>query len=116
MNKKLLSTIVLLSALITLLAYLSHIYFDSTLLYSLCLFIISCVSLLLFSNVIHKQTLQALALSTEGMQTHSNAELGEIGGEISSKASELAINSAEISYFLGPVSYTHLTLPTTPYV
>ena len=85
MNKKLLSTVILLSALITLLAYLSHTYFDSTLLYTLCIFILCCVSLLLFSNVIHKQTLQAIALSTANEQNHSNAELGVIGGEISKR-------------------------------
>ena len=26
------------------------------------------------------------------------------------------VRSADESYYLGPVSYTHLTLPTTPYV
>ena len=104
MNKKLLSTVVLLSALITMLAYLSHTYFESALLYTLCLFILSCISLLLLSNFIHKQTLQAVALSAEHEQTHSNVELGVIGGEINNKASELAINSAEISFFLGQLS------------
>ena len=104
MNKKLLSTVILLSALLTLLAYLSHGYFESPLFYTLCIFIISCVSLLLFSSVINKQALQAIAFSTEDEKKHGNAELGAIGSEISNKASELAINSAEISFFLGQLS------------
>ena len=104
MNKKLLSIVVLLSTLLTLLAYLSHSYFVSAQLYTLCLFIISCITLLFLSKIIQKQTLQAVALTAEHEQTQSNAELGVIGDEISSKASELAINSAEISFFLGQLS------------
>jgi len=104
MNKKLLSTVFLLSTLLTLLAYLSHTYLVSAQLYSLCLFTLSACTLLFLSNIIHKQTLQDAALIAEHEQIHSNDELGVIGGEISSKASELAINSAEISYFLAQLS------------
>nr|WP_232771464.1 methyl-accepting chemotaxis protein [Colwellia sp. 12G3] len=41
---------------------------------------------------------------TLAKQTPSKVELGIIGGEIDSKASELAINSAEISFFLTQLS------------
>ncbi|AAZ25296.1 methyl-accepting chemotaxis protein [Colwellia psychrerythraea] len=104
MNKKLLSTVLLLSTLLTLLAYLSQTYLVSAQLYSLFLFTLSAFTLLFLSNIIHKQTLKTAALIAEQEQTHSNAELGVIGGEISNKASELAINSAEISYFLAQLS------------
>ncbi|KGJ94668.1 methyl-accepting chemotaxis protein [Colwellia psychrerythraea] len=104
MNKKLLSIVILLSTLITLLAHLSQLYLDSILLSTFSIFIIIGSSLLLFYRFIHKQTLQAAALSTDSGNNHSSDELGVIGGEINSKASELAINSAEISFFLGQLS------------
>ena len=46
----------------------------------------------------------------------NNIPLGRIG--IASDVSELVmfLASDEASYITGPVSYTHLTLPTTPYV
>lgn len=102
MNKKLLPTIVLLSTLITLLAYLSHTYITSALLTALCIFITSIVMLFFLSKIILEKTQQVAESLTEN--NHSKAELGIIGEKIDSKASELAINSAEISFFLTQLS------------
>ncbi|WP_026301477.1 methyl-accepting chemotaxis protein [Colwellia piezophila] len=98
MNKKLYPTIVLLSTLITLLAYLSHIYIASALITALFIFTVSCITFLVMSNIIIKKNQRSTEKLAE--TTHSNIELGVIGGKINNKASELAINSAEISFFL----------------
>lgn len=102
MNKKLLPTIILLSVLITLSAYLSHNYIVSALFTALCIFIISGGALLFLSKIILAQSQKTAKNLTE--KTHSKAELGIIGEKINSKASELAINSAEISFFLTQLS------------
>ncbi|PKG81353.1 chemotaxis protein [Colwellia sp. 75C3] len=102
MHKKLFPTLVLLSTLMSLTAYLSHIYIISALITAVCIFIISCITLVVLSNIILKQS-QKLA-ETLAEQTPSKVELGVIGGKIDSKASELAINSAEISFFLTQLS------------
>lgn len=104
MNKKLFPAIVLLSVLITLLAFLSHNYFDSALFYSVSTFSLSIILLSLFTKFTHKTILQANSCLSKDKQTHNKAELGFIGEKISSKASELAINSAEISFFLTQLS------------
>lgn len=102
MNNKLFPTIALLSSLIAVLAYLSHIYITSALITALCAFILNGVTLLFLSNIIAKQNQQIAEDLSKTM--HSNVELGVIGGKINNKASELAINSAEISFFLAQLS------------
>ena len=81
--------------------YLSHLYITSALLAAICLFIVTSIALTLLSTIKLKQPQQTLA---KNEQTHSKSELAQIGGNISNKASELAINSAEISFFLGQLS------------
>lgn len=101
MNKKQFLLVSLQAVFITALAYLCHNFLNSALVASTLFFIITCGVLLLFNQIMFKK-LQTQ--STELKPTHSNEELSLIGGKISNQASELAINSAEISYFLGQLS------------
>jgi len=104
MNKKQLATIILLSALISLIAYLCYTLTSSSLLATILLFITSSSSIVITYNVFLKQRLKTLAITPENKQSLSDNELARIGGEINNQASELAINSAEVSYFLGQLS------------
>ncbi|MFQ3266588.1 MAG: methyl-accepting chemotaxis protein [Colwellia sp.] len=102
MYKKLFPTLILLSTLMSLTTYLSHIYITSALFTAVCIFILSSIMLGILSNIILKQSQKIAENLAE--QTPSKVELAVIGGEIDSKASELAINAAEISFFLTQLS------------
>jgi len=104
MNKNLVPVIALQSILITLLAYLSYSFITSALLASSIFFIVSTLTLFLFGKTINKQAQLAFANLPENVQTHTPLELSQIGDRISTQASELAINSAEVSYFLAQLS------------
>ena len=56
-------------------------------------------------------TLEIKNLHAQVLPTEEGGEPKEI-----LKGVNLTINSGEIHAIMGPVSYTHLTLPTTPYV
>lgn len=104
MTKNLAPITALQSGLITLLAYLSYSFIASSIIATLLFFIISTVALFVFSKIIVKQAQQTFASLPENKQSHTTEELSEIGGGINNQASELAINAAEISYFLGQLS------------
>jgi len=104
MNKKLISIVVLLSTLLTMLTFISHSYIISTLFFLLSVFIVSNITLLALAKLTVKTILQADTDQPEQKYTHNKTELGVIGGNINNQASELAINSAEISFFLGQLS------------
>jgi len=104
MNKYLAPIIALQSALLTLLAYLSHSLIVSSIIAASLFFMVSAITLFFFSNLINKKALLAFANLPENVQTHTPLELSKIGDRISTQASELAINSAEVSYFLGQLS------------
>jgi len=104
MNKNLVSVITLQSALITLLAYLSHSFISHPLIATGLFLLVSAITLFFFGNIIAKQAQQTFANLPENIQTHTTEELSQIGGQISNQASELAINSAEVSFFLGQLS------------
>jgi len=104
MNKKRATVIALQSSLITLLAYLSYHFVESSLVATSLFLILSTAVNYLFSKVITKQAQQTFVNLPENKHSHTNEELSVIGGEIGNQASELAINSAEISFFLGQLS------------
>jgi len=104
MNKKQISIITALSASISLLAYVSQIFIDSAFITSLLLFFISAISISFGIIILLKLHQQALASSANDEQALSKSALAQIGGKINNQASELAINSAEVSYFLGQLS------------
>ncbi len=62
------------------------------------------IEIIVFSQIITKRAQQTFAELPENIRTHTSEDLADIGGEISNQASELAINSAEISFFLGQLS------------
>ena len=104
MNKNLIPVIALQSSLITLLAYLSHNFITSPLTSISLFFIVATITLFVASQIIAKKAQQTFANLPENKQTHTTEELSTIGGKINNQASGLAINSAEISFFLGQLS------------
>jgi methyl-accepting chemotaxis protein len=104
MNKNLATVITLQSSLIALLAYLSYHFVESSLLATFIVLIVTCLINYSFSKIISKQTLDTFSKLPVNKHTHTSKELSDIGVGINKQASDLAINSAEISFFLGQLS------------
>jgi len=104
MNKNLIPVITWQSILLSLLAYLSYRLVESSVIAAIVFLMVSTVALFIFGQIIAKRAQQTFANIPENKQTHTTEELSEIGSQISNQASELAINSAEISFFLGQLS------------
>lgn len=89
--------VVLQSFLITVLAYLSNLFIASPFVSNILILIICTFIIFLFSSRSHKQS-QKNSPSDE--EKRHQEKTSKTSMEIGSQASELAINSAEISYFL----------------
>ncbi|MBA6262407.1 methyl-accepting chemotaxis protein [Colwellia sp. Bg11-12] len=101
LQKTLLVSLVI-TIIITLTAYASHKAFSSILLSSLTVSIISFIVVFLFISQNYKTIQQDTTTKKNGNLTQEY--LASIGQSIGSTASELAINSAEVSFFLNQLS------------
>jgi methyl-accepting chemotaxis protein len=101
MHKNLPSLVLLQTIAIAILVYVSQYVISATLITNAIFFLVG-IGIMLFFN------LQILKIQRADKQepeaTHTPEALSKIGGKINNQASELAINSAEISFFLGQLS------------
>ena len=100
-NSKALFIALPIALAITIFSYLASYFIDSKILVATVIFIIASAAIFVACRQLLTEKLSSAA---QDNQAKSNSTYSDVGNNIVNKASELAINSAEVSYFLAQLS------------
>ncbi|MEI6894248.1 MAG: methyl-accepting chemotaxis protein, partial [Colwellia sp.] len=105
MNKKQLLLLIFISSLTTLIAHLSYQFFKSAFMAAMILFIINLIIFWFYSKKTTENNPDNNSQSSANKRSkHTDKTLTEVSENIGAQASKLAINSAQVSYFLTQLS------------